>query len=339
MSERVWVGIDVGSITCKVVVIDERERILESTYRRTRGRVVDAVKEGLDAVRETLDGRSVAGCATTGSARRFVGALVGADVVKNEITAHARAAIALHPDVRTLIELGGEDSKIVLLRDGVPIDFAMNTVCAAGTGAFLDQLASRLDVPVEELGDLAMASTQDVAIAGRCTVFAESDIIFKQQTGHRIEDIVAGACRALVRNYLNDVGKGKPIEGPVIFLGGVAANVGIRKAFAEALGVPVEVPEHHNVMGAFGAALTSKEEASSESRMRALEEIQASDFRAETFGCTHCPNACEVVRFVEAGVTVAYLGGRCERWSAEKLAEGSHATSVPLGASSRAGVR
>ncbi len=331
MNEKIWIGIDVGSITCKVVVIDEGEQILTATYRRTRGRVVDAVKEGLAAVAETLKGRFVAGCATTGSARRFVGLLVGADVVKNEITAHARAAISLHPDVRTLIELGGEDSKIVLLRDGVPVDFAMNTVCAAGTGAFLDQLASRLGVPVEELGDLAMASTQDVAIAGRCTVFAESDIIFKQQTGHRIEDIVAGACRALVRNYLNDVGKGKPIEGPVIFLGGVAANIGIRRAFAEALGVPVIVPEHYNVMGAFGAALVAKEEDLFESRMRALDEIRTSDFRAETFVCPHCANACEVVRFVESGHVVAYLGGRCGRWTATESADSQRTASAVAG--------
>ena len=330
MDKLAWIGIDVGSITCKVVVIDEEDRILASTYRRTRGRVVDAVKEGLDEVRGSLAGYSIAGCAATGSARRFVGALVGADVVTNEITAHARAAVSLHPGVRTLIELGGEDSKIVLLQDGVPVDFAMNTVCAAGTGAFLDQLASRLGVPVEELGDLASESTQEVAIAGRCTVFAESDIIFKQQTGHRIEDIVAGACRALVRNYLNDVGKGKAIEGPVIFLGGVAANVGIRRAFTETLGVEVDVPEHYNVMGAFGAALAAKEESPGASKMRPLDEIQASDFRAETFGCLHCANACEVVRFLEAGEPVAYLGGRCERWVSEKFTQGDIAETVSV---------
>ena len=144
MDKRIWIGIDVGSITCKVVVIDSEERILASTYRRTRGRVVDAVKEGLDVVGDALVGRRVAGCAATGSARRFVGVLVGADVVTNEITAHVRAAIALHPGVRTLIELGGEDSKIVLLRDGVPIDFAMNTVCAAGTGC-TDRVHSKVD--------------------------------------------------------------------------------------------------------------------------------------------------------------------------------------------------
>jgi len=314
----VWIGIDVGSITCKVLVLDENEEVLTATYRRTRGRIVDAVKDGLAAVGDALSDRQVAGCATTGSARRFVGTLVGADVVANEITAHARAALALYPDARTLLEIGGEDSKIILLRGGVPTDFAMNAVCAAGTGAFLDQLAGRLDVKVEDLGDLAGASTRNVAIAGRCTVFAESDIIFKQQAGHRIEDIVAGACRALVRNYLNDVGKGKQIEPPVLFLGGVAANAGIRDAFAEALGRPVTVPEYHRVMGAFGAALIAKRRGVTRSGMRPVRAIRASDFHPETFVCPHCANACEIVRFVEAGEIVGTLGGRCERWSAKQ---------------------
>jgi len=315
VKERCWVGIDVGSITCKVVVIDEADRVLGATYRRTRGRIVKTVKDGLTEVGEALRDRVVAGAATTGSARRLVAALIHADVVKNEITAHARAALALHPDVRTILEVGGEDSKIVLLRDGVPVDFAMNTVCAAGTGAFLDQLAGRLEVPVEELERLAVASTRDVAIAGRCTVFAESDVIFKQQTGQRIEDIVAGVCRALVRNYLNDVGKGKAIEVPILFLGGVASNDGIRRAFVETLGMPVIVPEHHRVMGAVGAALVARDAALRESRMRRPEEVEESDFRPETFVCSGCANACEVVRFVEGGDIVGYLGGRCARWA------------------------
>jgi len=321
MNRKVWIGIDVGSITCKVVVLDADERVLAATYRRTQGCVVDAVKKGLDAVADRLAGRVVAGCGTTGSARKLVGALVGADAVKNEITAHARACLSLHPDARTILEIGGEDSKIIILRDGIPVDFAMNTVCAAGTGAFLDQLAARLGVPVERLGDLAAASTRDVAIAGRCTVFAESDVIFKQQTGHRIEDIVAGACRSLVRNYLNDVGKGKTIEPPALFLGGVAANRGIAAAFAEALGIPVVAPEHHRVMGALGAALVAKDLRLPTSRMRDLNRIRSSDFRAEMLSCPHCPNACEIVRFVECGSIVAYLGGRCDRWSATERTE------------------
>ena len=313
--QKLWVGIDVGSITCKVAVLDADGQCLASTYQRTQGRVIEAVKRGLQTVSDVLGDHAIAGCGTTGSARQLVGALVEADVVKNEITAHVRGAQHLQPDAETLLEIGGEDSKIILMRNGIPVDFAMNTVCAAGTGAFLDQLAGRLGIPVEELGDLAAQSQHDVAIAGRCTVFAESDIIFKQQTGHRVEDIIAGACRALVRNYLNDVGKGKTIRPPVLLLGGVAANDGIRQAFTDALGIPILVPKEHNVAGAIGAALLSREAGQDESSMRSLPEIMNSDFRTETFLCDHCSNGCEVVRFMENDEPVGYLGGRCERWS------------------------
>ncbi len=321
-----WVGIDVGSITCKVAIVNQSGRCVASVYQRTQGRVVEAVKRGLTAAFESLDKPfAIAGCGTTGSARQLVGALVGADIVKNEITAHVRGARHLQPDAQTLLEIGGEDSKIILLRDGIPIDFAMNTVCAAGTGAFLDQLAARLGICVEALGGLAQQSTHAVAIAGRCTVFAESDIIFKQQTGHCIEDILAGACRALARNYLNDVAKGKVIRPPVLLLGGVAANAGIRQAFEEALGIPIVVLQEHNVAGAIGAALLAKDIAQSRSNMRPLAEIIASDFQTKAFLCHHCSNCCEIVRFIESNKTVGTIGGRCDRWhsSAEALAAGS----------------
>lgn len=315
LGRNVWIGIDVGSITCKFVIVDESRKILAATYERTHGRVIDAVKAGLEQIRPVLQGATVRGCATTGSARSLVAILVGADLAKNEITAHAHAALTLHPNVRTVLEIGGEDSKIILLKDRVPVDFAMNTVCAAGTGAFLDQLASRLGIPVHDLGRLAVASTHEVAIAGRCTVFAESDIIFKQQAGHRTEDIVAGACQALVRNYLNDVGMGKEIEAPVLFLGGVAANEGIRRAFETALGLPVDVPKGHRTMGALGAALLSMREDRVSSAMRPIEEILASDFATQSFLCDRCPNHCEIVRFVESEFPVGFAGGRCDRWS------------------------
>ena len=324
-SKNVWIGIDVGSITCKFVIVDRDRGILAATYERTHGRVIDAVKAGLEQVRPVLHGATVRGCATTGSARSLVAILVGADLAKNEITTHAHAALTLHPQARTLLEIGGEDSKIILLKDRVPIDFAMNTVCAAGTGAFLDQLASRLGIPVSDLGELAVASTHEVAIAGRCTVFAESDIIFKQQAGHRTEDIVAGACQALVRNYLNDVGIGKEIVGPVLFFGGVAANEGIRRAFEKALDLPVEVPKGHRTMGALGAALLSMREGRPLSAMRPVEEILASDFATQSFLCESCPNHCEIVRFVESGVPVGFSGGRCDRWNRTGLSARSAA--------------
>ena len=251
----VYLGVDVGSVSTNLVIIDQQNRVLAYEYLRTRGQPIRAVQEGLKLLEQKMPaGAIVAGVGTTGSARTLTGVVVGADTVKNEITAHAVAAGLIVPDVQTVLELGGQDSKIILLRHGVVTDFAMNTICAAGTGSFLDHQAARLGIPIEEFGPLALRAQNPVHIAGRCSVFAESDMIHKQQIGHPTEDIIAGLCDALVRNYLNNVGKGKEILPPVVFQGGVAANVGIRAAFEKALQLEVHVPPHYLVMGALGAA-------------------------------------------------------------------------------------
>lgn len=154
---------------------------------------------------------------TTGSARHLAGVVVGADMVKNEITAHAVAAITLLPEVRTVFEIGGQDSKLIIIRDQVVEDFAMNTICAAGTGSFLEHQAVRLGIPIEEFGKLALQAQQSVRIAGRCTVFAESDMIHKQQLGFGKPEIIRGLCEALVRNFINNLATGKTILDPIVF--------------------------------------------------------------------------------------------------------------------------
>ncbi|MGI6165949.1 MAG: acyl-CoA dehydratase activase, partial [Limnochordia bacterium] len=231
---RGYLGIDVGSVSTNLVVVDEEFQVIESLYLRTQGKPIEAIQKGLRELAKRLGDTEIMGVGTTGSGRQLAGVMVDADVVKNEITAHAVAASIAVPDVKTVLEIGGQDSKIIILREGVVVDFAMNTVCAAGTGSFLDQQAARLDVPIEDFGELALEATNPVRIAGRCTVFAESDMIHKQQMGHQVPDIVAGLCEAMVRNYLNNVGKGKEILAPVVFQGGVAANVGIKAAFSQA---------------------------------------------------------------------------------------------------------
>jgi len=261
---------------------------------------------------------------TTGSGRNLAAALVGGDVVKNEITAHAVAALRLVPEARTVLEIGGQDSKVILLQDGVVVDFAMNTVCAAGTGSFLDRQAARLGLDIKEFGALALRATRPVRIAGRCTVFAETDMVHKQQVGHLTADIVAGLCRALVRNYLNNLGKGKNLEPPFVFQGGVAANAGMVKAFEEELGHKVYVPEHHALMGAYGAALLAREacEAREEGRSGSPSpgtcfrgfDLSSMDYRTSTFDCDGCTNECEIVEVFLDGTLVARWGGRCERW-------------------------
>jgi len=314
---KVYLGIDVGSVSTNFALVDSgRGEVLESLYLPTGGRPLDAVQRGLRELRQKASGVSVQGVGTTGSGRQLAGVFVGADLVKNEITAHSIAALNEVPDVQTVLEIGGQDSKLIILRSGVVVDFAMNTVCAAGTGSFLDRQASRLGLSIEEFGPLALKSSSPVRIAGRCAVFAESDMIHKQQVGHALEDIVRGLCEALVRNYLNNVGKGKDIQPPVVFQGGVAANVGIRRAFTDALDTPVHVPKHHKVMGAIGAALLAREEAASRqgpTQFRGF-ALAAASHSARTFTCDNCPNHCEIAEILIDGQVAGRWGGRCDRW-------------------------
>ena len=253
---EVYLGIDVGSVTTKLVALDSNNELIASLYLPTEGKPVAMVQQGLRLISRQLPaGAEVFAVATTGSARYLAGAIVGADLVKNEITCHAIAAMHYLPVVQTVIEIGGQDSKIIIIRDGMVADFGMNTVCAAGTGSFLDHQAVRLNMNIEELARQAALSERPARINGRCTVFAESDMVHKQQIGHHIEDIIYGLCQALVRNYLNDVGSGKDIKAPVVFQGGVAFNQGIIRALREELDAQIIVPPHHEVMGAIGAAL------------------------------------------------------------------------------------
>ena len=256
------------------------------------------------------------GVGSTGSGRNLASMIVGADIVKNEITTHGVAGLKEREDVSTIIEIGGQDSKIIILRDGIIQDFAMNTVCAAGTGSFLDRQASRLEIPIEEFGKMALKSKNSVRIAGRCAVFAESDMVHKQQLGHNSEDIINGLCEALVRNYLSNVGKGKEIKPPILFQGGVAANIGIKRAFERILKQKVIVPRYFDVMGAYGAAILAKEnwEKTKNTSFFGFDIVNA-NFQVKSFQCMDCPNNCEVVQFIRDDKVKGRWGDRCGKWS------------------------
>jgi len=314
---KLYLGIDVGSVSINIVALNQREEVVESLYLRTQGQPIQKIQLGLGLLKEKLPQNiEIIGVGTTGSGRSLASIIVGADSVKNEITAHAVAASKLVPGVKTVLEIGGQDSKIILLRQGIVSDFAMNTVCAAGTGSFLDQQAARLGIPIEEFGNLALRSGSGVRIAGRCSVFAESDMIHKQQMGHCLEDIIRGLCEALVRNYLNNVGKGKDILAPVVFQGGVAANVGIRDAFQRILGVEIKIPQYYNVMGAVGAAfLAAREvEKTGKTHFKGLELIE-DHYQASSFECKGCANICEVIKISKSKQIIACWGDKCGKWS------------------------
>jgi predicted CoA-substrate-specific enzyme activase len=314
---RYYLGIDVGSVTTKLAVIDENNNLIYKSYLRTEGGPIDAIQRSFRELYAQMGEPRIGGVGTTGSGRRLAGIMVGADVIKNEITAHATAARHFEPGVHTVIDIGGQDSKIIFFRDGVPVGFNMNTVCAAGTGSFLDHQAVRLGIPIEQFGDYALRSKNPIKIAGRCGVFAESDLIHKQQMGYKKEDLIAGLCLALVGNYLANVARGHKIEPVVLFQGGVAANVGIRAAFQKRLNLDIVVPEHFQVMGAFGAALLAKRHAERRrvpSNFRGTAHIAEFTCQPRTFSCTDCPNNCEVNEFYIAGELVSRWGSRCGKW-------------------------
>ncbi|GCD11845.1 acyl-CoA dehydratase activase [Clostridium tagluense] len=315
-----YMGVDVGSVSTNIVLLDNTLKVIQKLYLRTKGKPIKAIQNGLKILSEQYGSEQIASVGTTGSGRQMAAFLIGADIIKNEITAHAVAALEIDKDVSTILEIGGQDSKIILLKNGIVTDFAMNTVCAAGTGSFLDRQAERLEIPIENFGQYALKSKSPVRIAGRCAVFAESDMIHKQQLGYNEEDIIGGLCEAMVRNYLSNVGKGKDIRSKIFFQGGVAANIGIKAAFEKALGTEIYVPEHYDVMGAIGSAILAKEELmkSGKSNFKGF-EIATSDFVPRSIECNGCGNNCEVIQIKDGEKTVGCFGDRCGKWSGKMV--------------------
>lgn len=259
--KKAYLGIDIGSISTKGIIIDKKNTILASSYLWTKGNPLKAVKEVLENLKPKIPSEyQIVGIGTTGSARKLIGTILGANIIKNEITAHAIGTISKYTEVRTIIEIGGQDSKIILIKNKIVVDYAMNTLCAAGTRAFLSSQAKRLDIPVEEFGKIALTSQNPTSIAARCTVFAESNLVHKAQMGYKKEDIIAGLCKSVATNYLNNVGKGKKILPPIIFQGGVSKNIGVVKAFENILNEKILTDENGHLMGALGVAILSKKE-------------------------------------------------------------------------------
>lgn len=309
-----WLGIDIGSISTDFVIIDEAGAVKDSLYLKTGSRPMDAIKDGLKRLGGKYVSEDVCGVGVTGSGRYLGAAIAGGDVVKNEITAHGRAVAQVDPEIRTVIEIGGQDSKIIIMEDGLVSDFAMNTVCAAGTGSFLDRQAGRMGVSIEELGNMAAEATRWTPVAGRCAVFAESDIIHKQQEGAKEDELMAGMCHALAATYMSNVAKGKKIESKVCFQGGVAANRGMRKAFEEILGCRVLVPKEHKIMGALGAALLAKEQEYRDTRFNGF-EVGALDLELREQICKGCSNHCCVTAVMAGGENYGHFGDRCGRYA------------------------
>jgi predicted CoA-substrate-specific enzyme activase len=259
--ESCYLGIDIGSTSTNLVLIGEDENVINTIYLRNKGDSKQAVREGFALLRKKYHNDiTIKAAAVTGSGRMLVGRLIGADCVKDEITAQATSAARFVPDADTVFEIGGQDSKYISLRDGRAVGFHMNKICAAGTGSFIEEQTARLNIPLEQYGAMALSANAPANLGERCTVFIESQIISLLAAGVSRKNLAAGLCYSIVRNYLNRVVGTKPIGNRILLQGGVAYNPGIVAAFADRFGKRITVAPYFSVSGAVGAALLAKRE-------------------------------------------------------------------------------
>lgn len=307
--KKVYLGIDVGSTSVKCVLLDEQKKIIDSVYLKNRG-IVESVVDCLARLEKEVE---IAACGITGSGRNFTNVLVGGDVVKTEVLAHSVAALSYYPNVRTIFEIGGEDCKLMIVEDGVLNNFSMNNICASGTGAMIETIASRMGIATEDVGDLALQSKNKLELPGKCGIFCQSAVVSKLNIGVNKSDILMGVCRALISNYLT-ICKGNRLEPPYVFQGATAKNKALVKALEEELSHPVIKPEQCAFMGAIGIAMMAMEVALEKTKFKGFDAIVRASYNVRSFQCVDCENRCEVVQIYQSEKLAGCIGSRCYKW-------------------------
>lgn len=335
---RAYLGVDIGSISTNLAVIDENCSLLAKRYLMTAGRPIEAVKQGLEEIGyEIGDKFVICGVGTTGSGRYMIADYIGADIVKNEITAQATAAAFIDKDVDTIFEIGGQDSKYISLRDGVVVDFEMNKACAAGTGSFLEEQAEKLSIPIKKAFEqLAFKAMNPCRLGERCTVFMENSLMTNLQRGAEREDLLAGLSYSIVQNYINRVVGKRPIGRKIFFQGGVAFNKSVVAAFEKYLDREITVPPNHDVTGAIGMALIAMKHMKDHEALGVMSgmkknkdtlpittfkgfELSKRPYEISSFECKGCPNVCEINKVkVEGEKGHLFYGGRCEKYDVRR---------------------
>ncbi|HUU94754.1 MAG TPA: acyl-CoA dehydratase activase-related protein, partial [Phycisphaerae bacterium] len=321
-----YLGLDIGSVGTKLVLIDGQGDVIDYIFTRTEGRPIEVVTRCLRELEERVGWRvRVCAVGSTGSGRELVGELVGADSINDEITAHKTGAtfvgdrlLGKRPD--TIFEIGGQDSKYISLEseggdstDTVVVDFTMNEACAAGTGSFLEERAEELGVSIkDEFAALAFRSKAPLKLGERCTVFMERDVNTYMQRGAQREDVIAGLAYSIAYNYINRVVRGRRIGDCIFFQGGTAYNDAVAAAFSIICGKEIIVPPHNVLLGAIGVALLAKEKvaaARSETRFRGY-DVEKTDYALREFTCKGCGNRCSVQEFNVQGEKT-FWGDKC----------------------------
>ena len=322
----VYLGIDIGSTSTKAMIMRcevSATDILVGLYTRTRGQPIQATQQILRALQYLQDQYhirfDVRGVGTTGSGRKFIKKVIQADLAIDEITAHARAAYSLNPQIDTIIEIGGQDSKFTVLKNGQVTFSVMNYVCAAGTGSFIEEQALRLGVSLDDFSDLAMNTPAPLS-SDRCTVFMERDLNHFLSQGYSRQELLAAALHSVRDNYLSKVARQNKIGQTICFQGATAKNKALVAAFEQQLQRPIHVSRYCHLTGALGVCLFLREQSIRKSTFRGIAFYKEQPQIFETI-CEDCKNHCKLinVRLDRETVTWGYLCGKDDRESLKHI--------------------
>ncbi|MBA7475074.1 (R)-phenyllactate dehydratase activator [subsurface metagenome] len=302
---RYYLGIDVGSVSVKLALL-KGDELTGKAYLKNQG-LISTVQEGL----RQLPKVKISGVGITGSGKEFVKSLVGADYTDSEIISHLVACLKEYPYAKTILDIGGEDSKLMLVSEGILADFQMNRDCGGGTGSMIETIAARLGVRIEDAGRLALQSKDPAVLPGKCGIFCQSAAVSQLSKGRPTGDILMGVCRALVGNYLAVLAKGKKLEPPIVFQGATALNAALVKCFEEELGHPILVPENCSYMGAIGIALLAEESMNGRHTNFRGGAILDSNYMTQISRCEECENNCELLNLYHGDELLSVSGSRC----------------------------
>ncbi len=310
MKKQVFLGIDVGSSSLKFAITDRKRNLIDYVYLRNQG-LIETMKIGLKRIAK--DSYEIKGVGITGSGRAFLEKLIGADLVKTEILAHAFGTLHYYPNVKTLLDIGAEDSKAIFLNDGIIEDFVMNQSCSAGTSSLLEAIATRIGIRIEDVGKLALKSKKKLNISTKCGIFMQSAVITYLNSGAKKEDILMGVIRGMVGNYLTMM-QGKDIKPPYVFQGATAKNCAVVYVLKEKLKSDIVVPEHPEVMGAIGMSFLVNMENPKKTKFKGFKLVNH-NFTTRIRTCKDCENNCELNEIYEDKKLIGTLNSRCGKYS------------------------
>ncbi len=307
----VALGFDIGNGTIKIVVLSEKKKVIDSVYLKNVG-IINTLQKGLKIIYKRNKNINVISCGMSGAGRNFASKIVGVDILKTEILAFSIGCLHFIPNANTLMDMGQEDGKMLIIRDKVLVDFTMNSICSAGCGSYLENVAVRFGIKIEDFAGMALKSTHPISISGKCAVFGTSNCVSKLNSGSKIEDILMGVSESLVRNFIYTLSKNKELKPPYIFGGGISLNKSVVQSLEKELNHKVIILKYSTFLTAIGMAILSLEDRPKKTKFKGFLNMN-NEFTTKTYYGTGCTNECEITQLFKNKELIGYIGNRCEK--------------------------